>query len=510
MTTIRVFVVVSVIVQAVVVALLFKTPVFPVACAVVALVSLFVTPRWQTTGRTISVASIVIAIGLTILWPVISPGVLTRAILLSLDVAFFVSFLALAMQTLLLFSVDEEKRALRTMLIGTMSLGCAGSLLVQAYSWDAYRIGSAAFVIICAVLLRVSIRNRVSNPRDSLFIRRLAVTVTVASALILATSTSVIVKRYQQELDMIFANMVAGAPPGVSMGFPSSSRLGSIASLQRRQGQETAIRVLSEHQPGYLRGRACDTYSAPDSRWLTTSADAPVVADAVLAGVRERDPQGRAAILLRRPASSNYERMDIWPVSDMGAVVFTRLDASDVAVDAQRIEVDADINVLAPDMDPALSYALSAGPPVAFPRASLDQVSADTPLDERGFQRLTAVPETIDPRIRELARSLFEGLTTTEEKIAAVVRYFRGNYTYQFGISVPPNEDPLTYFLIERPPAHCEYFASGAVILLRLGGIPARYVTGYVVHERNDIGDFWFARNRVSHACGEAYIDQYG
>ena len=28
--------------------------------------------------------------------------------------------------------------------------------------------------------------------------------------------------------------------------------------------------------------------------------------------------------------------------------------------------------------------------------------------------------------------------------------------------------DPLTWFLLEKPPAHCEYFAAGATMLLRL------------------------------------------
>jgi protein-glutamine gamma-glutamyltransferase len=84
------------------------------------------------------------------------------------------------------------------------------------------------------------------------------------------------------------------------------------------------------------------------------------------------------------------------------------------------------------------------------------------------------------------------------------------NYTYQFGIQIPSGKDALTYFLLEHPPAHCEYFATGAAILLRLGGVPCRYVTGFVAAERNDIGGYWIARNRDAHAWVEVYDDADG
>jgi hypothetical protein len=63
--------------------------------------------------------------------------------------------------------------------------------------------------------------------------------------------------------------------------------------------------------------------------------------------------------------------------------------------------------------------------------------------------------------------------------------------------------------LLNRPPAHCEFFASGAVVLLRHQGVPCRYVTGYVVTElESNYGDYWLARNRNAHAWAEAYDDQ--
>ena len=46
--------------------------------------------------------------------------------------------------------------------------------------------------------------------------------------------------------------------------------------------------------------------------------------------------------------------------------------------------------------------------------------------------------------------------------------------------------------------------------MLRLAGVPARYVTGFVVTEKNTSGGYWIARNRDAHAWAEAWDDQRG
>ena len=69
--------------------------------------------------------------------------------------------------------------------------------------------------------------------------------------------------------------------------------------------------------------------------------------------------------------------------------------------------------------------------------------------------------------------------------------------------------DRISDFVENRRAAHCEYFATGAAMLLRLNGVPTRYVTGFTVTQQsasdeND-GEMWIARNRDAHAWVEAY-----
>jgi hypothetical protein len=118
------------------------------------------------------------------------------------------------------------------------------------------------------------------------------------------------------------------------------------------------------------------------------------------------------------------------------------------------------------------------------------------------------VPRDLDPHIVQLASTVFAGCNTTSEKIDAVIKHFRTNYTYMLGLDAPTNSDKLTYFLLEASTGYCEYFASGAAILLRLADVPTRYITGFLVNQKGPQDDTWVARNMDAHAWVEAWDQQ--
>jgi len=121
---------------------------------------------------------------------------------------------------------------------------------------------------------------------------------------------------------------------------------------------------------------------------------------------------------------------------------------------------------------------------------------------------MLGIPRDLDPNIPKLAEKIFAGCSTTAQKIEAVIRHFNTRYTYALGLDVPPNRDKLTYFLLDASTGYCEYFASGAAVLLRLAGVPTRYVTGFLVTEQDPQSQMWIARNMDAHAWAEAYDQQ--
>jgi protein-glutamine gamma-glutamyltransferase len=63
----------------------------------------------------------------------------------------------------------------------------------------------------------------------------------------------------------------------------------------------------------------------------------------------------------------------------------------------------------------------------------------------------------------------------------------------------------LGRFLFESRKGHCEYYATASTLLLRAGGVPARYVIGHSVQEKQ--GDTFVVRGRHAHAWSEAHVD---
>lgn len=125
---------------------------------------------------------------------------------------------------------------------------------------------------------------------------------------------------------------------------------------------------------------------------------------------------------------------------------------------------------------------------------------------ERG--RYLQLPLNSNPRVRELAQRITKDAWHPAERAQAIAQYLMANHKYsreaRRGIG-----DPVANFLLERRDAHCEYFASATVILLRNVGVPARYVVGYLAHE-SDGPDSTIVRQRDAHAWAEAWIDGVG
>ncbi|MCW5828208.1 MAG: DUF3488 domain-containing protein [Deltaproteobacteria bacterium] len=119
---------------------------------------------------------------------------------------------------------------------------------------------------------------------------------------------------------------------------------------------------------------------------------------------------------------------------------------------------------------------------------------------------LTAIPETIDPRVKLLAASLAAGNPGTRETIRRIDQHLRATgFHYSLERPATGSEDIVASFLFDSKQGHCEYFASAAALLARLNGIPARVVTGFLVRERAS-EDEWLIRMQNAHAWVE-YLD---
>ena len=123
-------------------------------------------------------------------------------------------------------------------------------------------------------------------------------------------------------------------------------------------------------------------------------------------------------------------------------------------------------------------------------------------------QVLLTVPPEINPRVRELTAVATLEATTQPEKIVAIAEYLQANHGYSLNFAREEG-DPVSEFLLSKKSAHCQYFAASAVMMMRIAGIPARYVSGFYAHEAETDGSL-VVRGRDAHAWAEAYVDGAG
>ncbi|MFZ5442943.1 MAG: transglutaminase TgpA family protein, partial [Myxococcota bacterium] len=121
--------------------------------------------------------------------------------------------------------------------------------------------------------------------------------------------------------------------------------------------------------------------------------------------------------------------------------------------------------------------------------------------------RNTRLPDTLDPRVRELAATIVGGEQDPERVAAKLESWLRSNlaYTLELGGDV---EDPLADFLFVRRAGHCEHFATALAVMLRTRGVPARVVGGFFGGELME--DRYVVRAGDAHAWVEAYSPERG
>lgn len=91
-----------------------------------------------------------------------------------------------------------------------------------------------------------------------------------------------------------------------------------------------------------------------------------------------------------------------------------------------------------------------------------------------------------------------------------IAEFVRQSASYDLDTPRMPGnvEDFALWFLEESDTGFCVHFASATVVLLRAAGIPARYVTGYMVTAK--AGEPVTVREQSAHAWAEVYIGGMG
>ena len=112
------------------------------------------------------------------------------------------------------------------------------------------------------------------------------------------------------------------------------------------------------------------------------------------------------------------------------------------------------------------------------------------------------VPSNETNALEQVIKELNLAGMDERRQLLAIQQFFESKFTYTLFIKpqLPghTNGTPIANFLLHSRAGYCEYFATATVLLLRELHIPARYATGYVVHETSGSG--YVVRAHDAHA----------
>ncbi len=287
--------------------------------------------------------------------------------------------------------------------------------------------------------------------------------------------------RLQAQLEALAADWYLRAPIDP---YQSHTDIGSIGRLKLDDTILMRVRIPEgqEARARLLHGASYNTYGG--GTW--TARDAPLEPLAA-------EPDGATWVLGRRAPTSSVvieartedgKALLALPAGTMRVAGLPAESLRRNALGAVLAEAKTDW------IGYAARYAADAGPDEA-PPAALD----------------LAIPAAERAALARVAAEIgLRGVAPGEA--ARRVTKFLARFRYSTFREHAPRSGltPLADFLLVSQSGHCEYFAAATTLLLRAGGVPARYATGYVAREYSTLEDSVVVRARHAHAWTRAFI----
>ncbi|GAB6090271.1 transglutaminase-like domain-containing protein [Spirochaeta dissipatitropha] len=187
-----------------------------------------------------------------------------------------------------------------------------------------------------------------------------------------------------------------------------------------------------------------------------------------------------------------------------------------------RLPADRDFPVLSASLEHGLQLRspLMRGDSIVLAGLPASAGLQSDGLSDTERNRFTQVPSRTTEAIQEIAAEIKRD--SNQETLDAILGYL-GSEDFRYSLEpprVPADKDILSYFLNESQSGFCVHFAGSLVLLARLSGIPARYVSGFYLPP----ADFSYSgsapvisqggsRNITgysAHVWAEIYLEDYG
>ncbi len=284
-------------------------------------------------------------------------------------------------------------------------------------------------------------------------------------------------------------------------GFSDRVELGTIGRIRSDRRVVLRVETLEGVAPppidAYWRGLAFDSFDG--RRWAITPSDRTTRPGSVKFGISlGAGPEAAdlVQLVVREPVSSGVIFGAGIPRHVTGALLYLEGDENGGLYDPLQANQRVRYTIATESHD-----------------LGDDQLVQDraAPPRKRG-PRYLALPD-LAPEVAALAAAITGDLETDAERARSIELHLRhhGRYT-----DTPPplgdgeGQTPIEDFLMGELAGHCEYFASGMVVLARSVGLPSRLVNGFAGGRENPLGGFIELTRADAHAWVEVHYQDAG
>jgi transglutaminase-like putative cysteine protease len=277
----------------------------------------------------------------------------------------------------------------------------------------------------------------------------------------------------------------------------SDTKLGGDVSIDEKE----ALRAKGDN-PVYLRGSVKSRYTG--SSWLVDEMG-------YTAGGRVEDYR----LLVLNAVTASYaeamKKIEVYPLSDMTSTLFNTLNTREVYFNnsIQRVFYNGDFQIFTANKESSESYTVEY---YYEPVVRQELISRDFGPSVRSRNlRYLELPSQYArmERVRNLSLNITRGKVTNYEKALALTEYLKANYSYSLTPGTyDPGTDFVEEFLFGETGGYCVHFASALSIMLRMNGIPSRYVEGFKISGEKASDGSYVIRNSDAHAWTEVLIDE--
>jgi len=290
----------------------------------------------------------------------------------------------------------------------------------------------------------------------------------------------------------------SGRAPGNFVGFSESVTLGEIGAL--KQNDEIVMHVRVEGAPDLTRdlkwrGIGLDEFTG---RGWKKSAES-----------RRTDQPGSERGFFRLGTTEAPNRLTtqtfyVEPMETPILFAAARVIALQGPFPYLRVDGDGSIQSRGHESERAVYKAISD-----MTRPDADMLRQDRTRYPDSFDRYRWVPESLDPRIANLAaRMIFNAHALNRyDKARAIEQQLGHNFGYTLQLKAG-GSDPLADFLFNVREGHCEYFSTAMAVMLRTQGMATRVVNGFLPGEYNEAAGAYTVRQSDAHSWVEVYFPE--